>query len=121
LWAEIEETVREIADRDGEIYVVTGAIFARNSAMLRGRVRVPSALYKAVYDPVRGQAAAYVAANNSPSSYSVISIAELNRLAGVDVFPALPASVRNRAMHLPTPGRPAQTLAGADGNAALAR
>lgn len=105
LWEEIEETTRELAEQDGDLFVVTGPIFASAGASLRGRVRVPVAMYKAIYDPRRRQAGAYVADNASPSSYRVVSIVQLRQLIGFDVFPSLPERVKARAMALPVPGR----------------
>jgi len=105
LWEQIEVAVRNLADRDGELYVVTGPIFDARSDTLNGRVRVPNALFKAVYDPRRRQAAAYVADNVAGAGYQVISIAALRARIGADVFPSLPASIKARAMDLPPPQR----------------
>lgn len=116
LWEQIEVAVRNLADRDGELYVVTGPIFDRDSALLNGRVRVPSAMFKAVYDPARRQAAAYVADNAAGANYRVVSIAALRTMIGADVFPSLPASIKARTMDLPAPQRreqraPSETVA----------
>jgi endonuclease G len=105
LWEQIEAAVRNLADRDGELYVVTGPIFDAGGATLNGRVRVPRALFKAVYDPARRQAGAYVADNVAGAGYRVISIAALRAMIGADVFPSLPASIKARTMDLPTPQR----------------
>lgn len=116
LWEQIEVAVRNLAERDGELYVVTGPIFDTHSDTLNGRVRVPIALFKAVYDPRRRQAAAYVADNVSGAGYQVISIAALRARVAADVFPSLPASIKARAMDLPAPERrerqaPSETIA----------
>ena len=45
-------------------------------------------------------------AENAPGwAWRVVSIAELNALAGLDLFPSLPASVKQTAMALPEPRR----------------
>jgi endonuclease G len=50
LWARIEEAVRGLAARDGEVYVVTGPILRGESLKaLNRRVLVPTELFKAVH------------------------------------------------------------------------
>jgi endonuclease G len=116
LWEEIEVTVRDLSETDGDLYVVTGPIFADNGPLLNGRVRVPSAVFKAIYDPRRRQAGAYIADNAAGAGYRVVSIAQLRAMIGIDVFPSLPASIKARPMDLPAPERreqqaPPETLA----------
>src|SRR3954453_1234885 len=104
LWEAIERAVRDLALRDGEAYVVTGPIFAgANLQALKGRVLVPTQIFKAVYDPKRNGAAAYVVSNAEGSDYRVLSISELEQLAGVDPFPALPLPAKATAIELPQP------------------
>jgi endonuclease G, mitochondrial len=103
LWEEIEVAVRHLAWTDNELFVVTGPIFDADGERLNGRVRVPRALFKAVYDPRRGQAGAYVADNAAGAGYRVVSIAQLTAIIGLDVFPSLPASIKARAGELPAP------------------
>ena len=97
-WESIESATRDLAERNGEVFVVTGAVFARGApALIHNRVRVPDQMFKAVYDPISGRAAAYVAANAAGARLRVVSIAQLQRLIGADVFPALPAHVKAEA------------------------
>lgn len=104
IWNDIEGTVRKEAKRRGKLYVLTGPIFLGNKiSALKGRVMVPTRLYKAVLDPVRKEAAAYVVDNAPGDAYEVISIAELEQMAGINLFPTLPAQVKARAMKLPAP------------------
>ena len=104
LWEGIESAVRRLAVRDGAVYVVTGPIFQGDRlSVLRGRVVVPTLVFKAVYDPVQRQAAAYLTRNTDNSGYAVISIAQLTQLSGIDPFPALPDAVKERASALPRP------------------
>jgi endonuclease G len=105
LWAEIEAATRSLAEEDGDLYVVTGPVFDRDAGLLNGRVRVPSAVFKAIYDPSRRAAAAYLADNTAGGGYRVISIAALRTLIGVDVFPSLPEATKTHAMRLPPPQR----------------
>src|SRR3954453_2591646 len=64
LWEGIESAVRDLASAEGEIYVVTGPIYeGTDIPFLNGRVGVPSQIYKALFDPARRAAAAYVTPN----------------------------------------------------------
>jgi endonuclease G len=104
LWEGIESAVRDLARSDGELYVVTGPIFqGQTLQQLHGRVLVPTSLFKAVYDPKRHQAGAYLVPNAAGNQWEPVSIAQLQQLAGIDAFPTLPAAVKESAMPLPKP------------------
>jgi len=106
LWEAVESAVRGLALRSGEVHVITGPLFEGDDLRsLKGRVLVPTRIYKAVYDVKRAQAGAYLAENAPGWAWRVVSIAELNALAGLDLFPSLPASVKQTAMALPEPRR----------------
>jgi endonuclease G len=106
LWEGIESAVRGLAQRDGALYVVTGPIFAgANLKSLRGRVLVPTGLFKAIYDVQRHQAGAYVVPNAPGDRWQAVSIARLQETTGIDVFPDLPAQVKDAVMALPEPTR----------------
>lgn len=103
LWEGIELAVRDMALSAGEVYVVTGPAFLGTELQsLKGRVLVPTHLYKAVYVPGKG-AAAYFAPNDGSQTWEPVSISELEKRVGIDVFPAEDASVKQRAMALPDP------------------
>jgi endonuclease G, mitochondrial len=110
LWGGIEIATRRFAQYEGEIYVVTGPAFVGPRATLGRRVEVPSHLWKAIYDPRRG-AAAYITWNRPGDAYTVVSIAELTRITGIDPFPSLPDSTKARAIELPTPRPDGRKLA----------
>lgn len=104
LWAAIEESVRRLAMRRGELFVVTGPVFSGKSIQsLDGRVLVPTQLFKAVYDPASGEAAAYLAPNDAEGQWQAVSMAALKDIAGLDVFPGLSAQDKRQAMKLPEP------------------
>lgn len=105
LWAGIESAMRTLATQEGELYLVTGPAFQGRQLKSIGPngVLVPSATWKAVYDPrVRG-AAVYVCRNVQRPSCSTVSVANLVSVVGIDPFPALPAAVKQTAMTLPVP------------------
>lgn len=115
LWSELEQRVRGMAMQRGQIYVITGPVFDDSSDLLNGRVLIPKRLFKAVYDPKRNEAAAYLA-NNAPGwDYRVVSISELTRIIGIDVFPTLSNAVKSNVMDLPAPTKSAQRRAKNDG------
>ena len=75
LWADIEESVRRLATRRGALFVVTGVIFSGTSVeQIKGGVLVPTLLFKAVYDPARGEAGAYLARNDEAKEWHALSI-----------------------------------------------
>lgn len=104
LWQGIEDATRNAVMRDGEVYVVTGPLFEGQALKrLNGRVLVPTAIFKAIYSPARGQAGAYVTSNAPGLSYQTLSIAELQTRSGINVFPALPEAIRVQKMRMPVP------------------
>jgi endonuclease G len=104
LWAGIEEQTRNLANRRGELYVITGPMFEGASVQrINGRVLVPTHVFKAVYDPARRQAGAYIAPNAPGSEYQTVPIAELEKRININLFPRLPAEIKQRKMDLPEP------------------
>ena len=106
LWADIESAVRNLAARSGEVYVVTGPVFRGETLQsLKGRVAVPTDVYKAVYVPSTGLVGAYLAPNDASGSWRGVSLSELQGLTGIAVFPSLPEAARAAVPDLPQPGR----------------
>lgn len=104
LWEGIESAVRQLAERDGELYVVTGPAFGgRRVRALKGRVLIPVTTWKAVYDPGAGGAAAYRCTNVRRPKCTSLSITALADETGIDPFPAVPAAIKQTPMTLPTP------------------
>jgi endonuclease G len=107
LWAAIENSVRNLAVKDGEVWVVTGPIFeGGNIQFLKGRVAVPTKLFKAVYVPATGQTGVYLTPNGPGSNYQAISVAQLTTLTNIDPFPSVPLSAKQVSMALPAPQAP---------------
>lgn len=104
LWASIEEKTRELAQRRGELYVITGPMFEGSTLQrINGRVLVPTHVFKAIYDPARREAGAWIAPNESGMDYQTVSIAELERRLNINLFPAMPDEIKRRKMNLPEP------------------
>jgi endonuclease G len=104
VWEGIEWSVRQLALERGELYVITGPIFAGNNLeRIGGAVMVPTRIYKAIYDPAKQEAGAYVVDNVAGAKFRSVSLKELQNLTGIDVFPAVNAAVKDLVMTLPPP------------------
>jgi endonuclease G len=104
LWEGIEEAARSLARREGELYIVTGPLFEGDSLeRINGRVLVPTAVFKAIYDPAAKAAAAYLTDNAPGMAYRTLSIAELEERAHINLFPKLPPEIKAAKMALPVP------------------
>jgi endonuclease G len=104
LWEGIEEATRALAVTDGEVYVVTGPIFEGNSLeRLNGRVLVPTSVFKAIYDPAHKTAGAYVTPNAAGMEYQTLSIVDLEKRTGINIFPKLSPEIKATKMSMPVP------------------
>lgn len=102
LWSSIEKRTRDLATKRGELYVVSGAIFAGSSIKrINKRVFVPTSYFKAIYDPKRGESGAYLVPHDDSKDYTIVSIDELTEVAGIDPFPSISVSSKRKAMELP--------------------
>ncbi|MFT8336184.1 MAG: DNA/RNA non-specific endonuclease [Acetobacter orientalis] len=103
-WAHIEQHVRDLAEKEGELYVVTGPDFGRAPIETLGqsRVYVPARTWKAVYSPSSNKAGAYVCDNVQQRPHCTLeSVQDLAQQTGVDPFPLVAASVKARVWLLP--------------------
>lgn len=110
VWNNLEQALRGLVLQEQEAYVVTGGAFVgqRLARIGANGVFVPSDTFKAVYFPKRNAASAYWAPNDESGRVEVISVAELDRRLGIQVFPSLPAAIRQKTVDLPlsTAGQP---------------
>lgn len=91
LWARIEAQVQREASARGVLYVVTGPAFVGSELASVGHVLVPTHLWKAIYDPARRQAAAYLVPNTEDAEWRQVSLNQLASMTGVTPFPGLTA------------------------------
>ena len=97
--------------------MVTGPAFVgANLQRLQGRVIVPTHVFKAIYIPSRNAAGAYWTPNDGSNKWETVSIAKLQELTGVDVFPKLANAVKQTAMTLPQPGASHKCRLGSNNN-----
>lgn len=102
LWGGIESAVRNLTKERGDLYVVTGPLFkGSNLQRIGGAVMVPTQLFKAIYDPKRHEAGAYLVDNATDAKTQKISIAELEKIAGINIFPTVNDQIKNNGMTLP--------------------
>ncbi len=110
LWSAIESATRHLTQQRGELYVITGPVFeGEKIERINGRVFVPTHIFKAVYDPVQKEAAAWIAPNVAGNEYQVVSLAELEKRISINLFPGVAADIKARTAKLPEPrlrGRP---------------
>jgi len=104
VWEGVESAVRKLTMDRGELYVVTGPIFqGANLQRIGGAVMVPTQLFKAVYDPNKREAGAYLVDNTAEAQPVTLSISQLEKVAGISLFPAVSEKVKSKAMKLPEP------------------
>ena len=92
-WADIEKATRKYVMRaTGDVYVITGGTYSSRPATIgSGRVAVPDAIWKLVYDPSRQRAWAHWLPNtNDAKAGPPISYSELVRRTGVHWLPDIP-------------------------------
>lgn len=90
-WARIEQDTRRYAQRaGGDVYIITGPVFSQDAATVGdNQVRVPSFLYKLVYDAQSHRAWAHWQANDDAARVSQpISYEELVRRTGIEFLPS---------------------------------
>lgn len=101
IWAPIENAVRQMARKEGELYVITGPAFLSSSVSKVGNVLVPSHLYKVVYSPRQRLAAAWFTENRAEAPINVVPVAELERIVGIELLPSLSTKEKERMLRLP--------------------
>lgn len=101
----IEISIRTLAKEQGEAFVITGVAYLTDEKLksLKGRVVIPTHIYKAIYLPRANVAAAYFYENQATTRYDVMSINQLAEAIGYDPFPAVSFSVKEKAYPLPLP------------------
>jgi len=110
LWQYLEASVHQLAKDDGEVYIVTGPVFDAHPRLMGGRIAIPASTFKAIYDPARNVAVAYIATNEAAPTCKVISVAEVTRATGIDPFPSLAATAKDHVPALVLPKGPAVPL-----------
>lgn len=103
-WKELEDACRDWAQKEGKIYIVCGPILYRQKHQTIGhehRITVPEAFFKVVLCPgsTPPRAIGFIyknTAGNHPLDSYVNSVDQVERITGIDFFPALPDEVEDR-------------------------
>ncbi|MDD5401099.1 MAG: DNA/RNA non-specific endonuclease [Sulfurimonas sp.] len=105
IWSAIEGATRHLANKEGGVFVITGALYQGGNlkAIGRNNVLVPTQVYKAVFSPKQQKGAVYIVNNMPEDSYKIISIAELEKISGINYFPKLIQTQKEKMLELPTP------------------
>ncbi len=104
LWAAIESSVRGMVKSGGDLYVISGPLYLGNTlSQLNGRVFVPTNIFKIVYDPRLKRGAAYYVSNEQGDGWQVLSISQIEKLAGINFFPNLSLAAKELKLMLPDP------------------
>jgi endonuclease G len=95
-WSRIEAYTRKIALNEGAEYVVTGPLFqGQQLRVLKGRVVVPSSVFKLDYIPSKERAFVFVAENDDAGNVTIMSVAQFEQISGLS-FPGIPVQVKNQ-------------------------
>lgn len=103
LHVSIEKEVRKLAQNNGNVFVATGIAFTEDNIEKKGNVMIPHYIWKAVYIPKSQQASAYWEKNDASFQYEIISMQELRKRTGIDVFPKITQKEKNTVIDLPIP------------------
>ena len=102
LWNRIEMDCRKWARKYGDVYIACGPVLLNKAheTMGKNRVVVPEAFFKVVLC-LRGtpKAIGFVVRNNEGKKKRdqfVNTVDEVERITGIDFFPALPDSIENK-------------------------
>lgn len=103
-WKELEESCRYWAQKEGKIHIVCGPILYKQKHRTIGKrhqVTVPEAFFKVVLcmesNPPKAIGFIYKnASGNHPLDSYVNSVDEVERITGIDFFPALPDEVEKK-------------------------
>ena len=101
IWAKLEADVRNWAMIENRIYIVTGGILTSNKGKIGiDGVTVPSYYYKVIYDPTEPQKMIALVLPNEGSQQPlqdfVVSVDYVESITGIDFFPELPDTLKDR-------------------------
>ena len=95
IWKGLENRERKWAYRRGELYVITGPVFAhqRGSTVVMGRVPVPTHFYKILFDPDEAQALSFLIPHRPLTTASLglfrSSVDEIEKATGIDFLSSI--------------------------------
>lgn len=103
IWQNLEEYVNIWTENYGEVYVITGPIYDYKSLRhetVGGNLWAPAALFKIIYAPSKQKILSFVIPNVPLNRYDLprylTSVANINRLTGLNLFADLPNSLKSK-------------------------
>ncbi len=99
IWNDLEEQVRRWADKNGELYIVTGPVLAGNLPVIGAEdVAVPKYYYKVIldYHAPDFKAIGFIMPNEAsdkPIAAYAVTVDSVQSFTGINFFPALPDSL----------------------------
>ncbi|MFY0653231.1 MAG: DNA/RNA non-specific endonuclease [Cyclobacteriaceae bacterium] len=102
IWKKLEEQVRDWAEENDKLYIVTGPVIEKKTKKIgKNKVSVPQYYYKAILDIEEPElkAIGFLMKNEKSSKRIMtyaISIDELEEKTGLDFFPILPNELETR-------------------------
>ena len=98
IWKYLEEYTRTWATKYGQVYVVTGTLYDKDSKPMGKGALIPSFVWKIIVEPKSGKAIAFMFPNEKldPKTINeyVVSVAELEQYTKINFFPNLPANLK---------------------------
>ncbi len=86
VWARLEKKVRKLAQMEGRLYVITGAIFDDKVERIGGAVSIPAKLFKVVYLPNSRAIKVFWVQNADLAEVTEGGLSELEKLAGMKFY-----------------------------------
>lgn len=101
-WSRIQENIQTLIKTYGEVYIISGPLFLSHTPLrIHNRVLVPTKLFKAIYIPSTGESGAYISKNSMEKEIELVSIAELEKISGINFFPKMKLEAKNSIGNFP--------------------
>lgn len=102
VWRTIEDVVRDWGVHHGHVLAVTGPLYERNIGEIGNGIKIPTHIWKVVYNPVRNATVAFIVPNTSlckakPHEF-VTTQDEVERRTGLKFFPNLSGYARGKVI-----------------------
>lgn len=100
-WLRLENSIRNWCQLNSNLKIKTGTLFLNEEQpkLIKQKIPIPDAFYKAVYCPIRNNAIAFImpngTANKTLPNYQV-SLKYLEKITGTKIFPELSYSIKTK-------------------------
>ena len=98
IWKYLEEQTRAIAQKQGDVFVITGTVYDGAVIARIGNVEVPTHIYKIIIDPRTGRTLAHLFPNIKLDVADLdryaVTVADIEKVTGIDFSPRIPANLK---------------------------